>query len=148
MSNRILEQIANIRTQKVSLLCPICSNQFPTNDINARISGATYDILQEAILDAKIEKRSAVLEREFDASRNLALGLHQLRNIARRKSGIQVLNFLLQSSKNLTFKLNNGTRSTLVSSGVPEPLARRTEPFVRWHPFVSHRSLFSLCTPH
>jgi len=67
MSNLILEQIASIRTQKASLLCPICSNQFPSNDIAARISGATYDILQEAILDAKIEKRSAVLEREFDA---------------------------------------------------------------------------------
>ena len=66
MAGLITSQIASIKSQDDQLLCPVCKAGISEQRVATRVSAAAWGAVQGAILEARVERRYAELQSEFD----------------------------------------------------------------------------------
>ncbi|KAL7558501.1 hypothetical protein ACA910_008100 [Epithemia clementina (nom. ined.)] len=65
--NAIKTQIVNIDSrQEDPLLCPMCDDPYQAQKLAAHLSPDTWEHVQKAIVDQKVEQQRQVLQKEFD----------------------------------------------------------------------------------
>ena len=66
MAGLIKAQLASIRAQEGALICPVCRAAFAEQEVAARVSAESWGAVQRAVLEARVERRYAELQSEFD----------------------------------------------------------------------------------